>query len=262
MCIVWEEKIMRKCLPIIRYEYRMQLNNRTTWGLLIVATAIALIDSYPSAKNLVRLEFLVNPTYFIYRTMSIEGLVLVFGLMFLLSNRILLDQKTGVKSLMMASSITKGQYVFGKLLGGFLFTFTMLALFLTLNTVIYFVAVSADISIVDCLILLIKTLVICGLPVSLFISFLSVALSAVMDMRLFYLLASVLFILNAASVSSAEQMPFYLITSGDLIKLIWQHPRVPFTNAGSVQANLIFLVGCGLVAWVLLLIKPKFWRAE
>jgi LPXTG-motif cell wall-anchored protein len=57
-------------------------------------------------------------------------------------------------------------------------------------------------------------------------------------------------------------MPFYLITSGDLAKLIWQHPKWPFSNTGSIQANLVFLVGCGLLAGLLLFLKRKFWRNE
>lgn len=253
---------MCKCFSIIHYEYKMQISRIASWGIVIASMAITLMDNFPSAGNLARLEFLTQPSYFVYRTMSLDALIMVFGLMFLLSNRIPFDRKTGIKSLMMASPVTKGQYIFGKLFGGFLYTLTMLTLFLTLNTLIYFMAVPFNISVTDCLIPLIKTLVISGLPVSIFISFISVALPAVMDIRLFYLLASALFIINAASIGSAEQMPFYLITSGDLMKLIWQHPKFPFTNTGSVQANLIFLVGCGTTAWLPLFLKRKFWRCE
>ena len=41
------------------------------------------------------------------------------------------------------------------------------------------------------------------------------------DIRLFYILAAILFGFNATYVGSAEAMPFYLITSGDLVRLIW-----------------------------------------
>ncbi len=251
---------MRKCFSIIHYEYKMQIRSIASWSVLITAVIIALIDNFPSAGNLARLEFLAQPTYFIYRTMSLDALIMVFGLMFLLSIRIPLDLNTDVKNLIMASPVTKGQYVYGKLFSGFLFTFTMLTLFMTLNTLIYFIAAPFNISVANCLIPLMKALVVNGLPVSFFISFVSVALPAVMDVRLFYLLASVLFLINAFSVSSTEQMPFYLITSGDLIKLIWQHPEFPFRNTGSVQANLLFLIGCGLSALVPLFLKHRFWR--
>lgn len=253
---------MRKCFSITHYEYKMQMTRIATWGILIVAVIVALLDNYPSSGNLARLEFLTQPSYFVYRTMSLDGLIMIFGLMFLLSSRMSLDKKTGVKSLMMASPITKGQYVSGKLVGGFLYTFTILTIFLTLNTLIYFIAVPFDASITDCAIPLVKTLVFSALPVGVFVSFVSIALPAVMDIRLFYLLASVLFIINAASIGSAEQMPFYLITSGDLMKLIWQHPKYPFTNIESIQANAIFLIGCGITAFTSLFLKRKFWRTE
>lgn len=253
---------MRKCLSIIFYEYKMQMKRFATWGVFILVMVIVLIDNFPSAKNLNRLEFLTEPAYFLYRTMSLDGLVLVFALLFLLSGRFPLDKKTGVKPLIMASPITKGQYVIGKLLGGFCYTFTMLFLLLTVNVLIYLVAASFKISILSCIAALLKTLMISVLPVSIFVGFVTVALPAIMDVRLFYLIASTLFIVNAATAVSAEAMPFYFITSGDLIKLIWQHPKWPFTNMGSIQANLIFLLGCGLLSWSLLLLSPKFWRAD
>jgi hypothetical protein len=240
----------------------MQLKSIATWGVFIVAIVITLIDNLPSARNLARLEFLADPAYFIYRTMSLDGLVFIFGLTFLLSSRIPLDRKTGVMSLMLASPVKKSQYVFGKLIGGFLYTFVMLSLFLSLNTMIYFTLAFSEISAISCLMPLVKTLAVSALPVSIFVGFVSVAMPAVMDVRLFYLITAVLFIVNAASVRSAEQMPFYLITSGDLMKLVWQHPKWPFINAGSIQANLVFLIGCGLMSWMLLLLKRKFWRVE
>ena len=52
-------------------------------------------------------------------------------------------------------------------------------------------------------------------------------------------------------------MPFYLITSGDLVRLIWVHPRWPFVDMGSVIANGFFLVGSGLVFGSLLFLKHK-----
>lgn len=253
---------MRKCLSIIRHEYSMQLKRVATWGILLAACAIALIDNLPTAGNLARLEFLAEPAYFIYRTMSLDALIMAFGLMFLLSSRFSLDRKTGVKSLIMASPVTKSQYVWGKLFGGFIYSVTMFVAFLFVNTIAYFFAAPFEITLIDCLMPLLKTLAVSVLPVSVFIGFVSVALPAIMDMRLFYLLAAALFFLNAASVGSAEQMPFYLITSGDLIKLIWQHPKWPFINAGSVQGNLLFLVGCGILTGLLLFLKRRFWRAE
>lgn len=253
---------MRKIMSIIHYEYKMQIKGIATWGVLLAVTGIALLDHFPSTTNLARLEFLVWPAYFIYRTMSQDGLILAFGLLFLLSSRFPLDKKTGVKSVIMASPVNKGQYIFGKLLGGFFYTFTMLSIFLMVNTATYYVAAPFEIEIMECVTPLLKTIFISAMPVSLFISFCSVAIPALIDIRLFYLLSAILFGVNAATVNSAEAMPFYLITSGDLIRLIWVHPRWPEIITGSVRANLIFLLGSGVISCILLCLKHKFWRAE
>ena len=82
------------------------------------------------------------------------------------------------------------------------------------------------------------------------------------DIRLFYILSAVLFGFNATYVGSAEAMPFYLIAAGDLVRLIWVHPKWPFVDTGSVVANGCFLVGSGIVCGSLLFLKHNFWRAD
>jgi len=253
---------MRKVLSFIYYEYVMQLKRIATWGVLVGAAVITLLDSFPSAKNIARLEFLSQPSYFINRTLSFGALIMAFGLMFLLSNRMSVDRKTGMKSLIMASPVTKHQYILGKLLGGFIYIFTVFFLYLALNILVFFLFVPTDVSFSDCTIPFFRALIICALPISIFISFTSIALPAIVDARLFYVLASVLFIINAASVESADKMPFYLITSGDLKKLIWQHPKFPYINTDGILANLIFLIGCGIITTIPLFLKRKFWRND
>lgn len=253
---------MRKIISIVHYEYKIQFKRLATWGVLIVATVIALLDNFPSKSNLARLEFLKQPSYFIYRTMSLDALIIVFGLMFLMSNRLSIDNKTGVKPLIMASTIRKGQYLFGKLLGGLLYTFSLICIFLILNTAVYYCAAPFEISITDCITPFLKTLVVSALSVSVFISFCSIATPALIDIRLFYLLAAVLFVFNASFVGTAEAVPCYLITAGNLIRLIWVHPKWSQVAMGSVISNLIFLIGCSLISVVLLLVKRKFWRSE
>ena len=76
------------------------------------------------------------------------------------------------------------------------------------------------------------------------------------------ILAAVLFAINASCVGSAEAMPFYLITAGDLVRLVWMHPAWPFTNMESVLANGIFLLGGGLLPAGLLFLKQGFWRRK
>lgn len=253
---------MRKVLSMIHYEYKMQIKRFATWGVLLAALLISLLDNFPSASNLARLEFLSSPSYFIFRTISLDGLIMAFGVMFLISNRFLIDEKTGVKPLMMALPLEKGQYIMGKLTAAFLYTFTMLCVFLLINVVVYSAAVPFEYSFTEYMILILKVIVISVIPVSIFVGFSAAALPAMMDIRLFYLLAGVLFLFNASYVNSAGASPFYLITSGDLIRLIWVHPKFPRIDYASVWGNLIFLLVCGLGSCLLLIMKRKFWRAE
>lgn len=253
---------MRKVLSIIYYEYKMQIKRIATWGILLAATVIALLDNFPSAGNLARLEFLTQPAYFIYRTMNFDALIMSFGLMFLLSNRFPIDNKTGVKDLLMAAPVQKGQYIMGKLLAALLYTFTMLCFFLALNTAVYCIAASFEISVGETVHTVMKTIFVSIAPVSVFIGFCSVALPALMDIRLFYLLFAVFFVFNASYVGSAGASPFYLITSGELIHLVWVHPKSPQIDMGSALSNLAFLVGGGLLSCVLPFLKRGFWRTK
>ncbi len=253
---------MRKIFAIVHYEYKMQFMCLAAWGILLAATVLSQLDNFPSAGNLARLEFLKEPAYYVYRIMSLDSLILLFGLLFLLAGRLPLDAKTGMKPLLLSSALRKGQYVWGKLLGGFLYVFSMLCIFLLLNTGIYFIAAPFAISLSACVVPLVKAVFVSVIPVSLFVSFCSIALPGMMDIRLFYLLAAVFFGFNASYVGSADAMPFYLLTSGDLVRLIWVHPRWPFVSMGSVAANGLFLVGSGLASAGLLFLKHRFWRAE
>ena len=254
---------MRKMLSVLHYEYKMQFKSLVPWGILLAATVLSLLDNLPSARNLTRLEFLNEPAYFVHRIVSLDSLVLLFGFMFLLAGRIPIDNKTGMKSLLMSSTLRKWQYVLGKLLGGFLYVFSMQCIFLLLNTTIYFIAAAFEISLFECIVPLIKAIFVSLVPTSLFVSFCSIALPGMIDIRLFYILAAILFGYNAAYVGSAETMPFYLITSGDLVRLIWIHPKWSFVDdMGSVIANGFFLVGSGLVFGCLLFLKHRFWRSE
>ncbi len=253
---------MRKIIAIIHYEYKMQFKRPATWGVLLAATVFALLDNYPSAGNLTRLEFLNDPAYFVYRTMSLNGFVLLFGLMFLLAERFPMDNKTGMKLLLMSHALQKWQYILGKLSGGFLYTFSIICIFLALNTAVYFVAAPFPIPLPACTLPLVKVIIVSAFPVSLFVSLCSVALPGMIDIRLFYLLAAILFGANAAYVGSANAAPFYMITSGDLIRLIWVNPKWSFHDTGSILANGAFLMGSGLIIGSSLFLKHRFWRSE
>ena len=151
---------MRRMLAILRYEYKMQFRRLATWGIFLAATVLSLLDNFPSSANLARLEFLREPAYFVYRIMSLDSLVLLFGLMFLLAGRFPLDAKTGMKPLLMATPLQKWQYVLGKLLGGFLYVFSLLSIFLALNTAIYAAAAPFEVSWAECIVPLLKALLV------------------------------------------------------------------------------------------------------
>ncbi len=131
---------MNKMFAVIYYEFKMQFFRLGSWGIFAAAAVLSLLDNFPSAGNLARLEFLNDPAYFVYRVMSLDSLVLLFGLMFLLAGRIPLDRKNGMTPVLMASRLKKWQYVSGKLLGGFLYVYAMVCIFLLADTVIYFIA--------------------------------------------------------------------------------------------------------------------------
>lgn len=106
-----------------------------------------------------------------------------------------------------------------------------------------------------------KAVIVSVLPVSLFTALSAMALPVLTDIILFYLTAGVLFLGNVSYVNSAEAAPFYLVTSGDLIRLIWVHPKWPAIDFVSVGANLLFLLVCGAGSWSLLFTKRGFWRS-
>lgn len=128
---------MRKVLSIVYYEYRLQSRRPAAWAVLFAALLISLADNFPSAGNLARLEFLSQPEYFIYRTIGMDGAIMAFGLVFLLSDRISVDEKAGVKPLMMAAPLRKWQYIAGKMIGAFCFSYTMLCAFLLAGVLVY-----------------------------------------------------------------------------------------------------------------------------
>ena len=251
---------MRKTLSILRYELHMQAKRPAVWGVFLAATAMAQLDCFPSSQNLARLEFLNQPAYFVHRVMTLDALLLLFGLAILLANRFPADRKNGMKHLFLSYPLEKRQYILGKLLGGFCLSCLMSILFLLCNTTVYVLAAPFPIDPREWLIPLGKALLLRAFPASWFTGLLAVALPGVVDIRLLYAVAAVFFGFNAATVGSAETMPFYLLTAGDLSRLLWVHPKWPFVDPASVLANAAFLLGGGALLASLPFGKPSFWR--
>ncbi len=99
-------------------------------------------------------------------------------------------------------------------------------------------------------------------PASFFVAACSVMLPERMDIRLFYLMFSALFLVNAISVDTASAQPFYIFTKGDLAKIIWRHPKFPTMYWESAAMNLLFMLGSGIAAVALVAVKRRFWRNE
>ena len=101
---------------------------------------MAQLDCFPSAQNLARLEFLNQPAYFVHRVMTLDALLLLFGLAILLADRFPADGKNGMKQLFLSCPLERRQYILGKLLGGFCLAYFTTALFLLCNTAVYALA--------------------------------------------------------------------------------------------------------------------------
>ena len=124
---------MRKTLSILHYELKMQAKRPAVWGVFLAAAAMAQLDCFPSAQNLARLEFLNQPAYFVHRVMTLDALLLLFGLAVLLANRFPADRKNAMGHLFLSYPLERRQYILGKLLGGFCLAYLLTALFLLCN---------------------------------------------------------------------------------------------------------------------------------
>lgn len=251
---------MRKTVSILHYELKMQAKRPAVWGVFLAAAAMAQLDCFPSAQNLARLEFLNQPAYFVHRVMTLDALLLLFGPAILLANRFPADRKNAMGHLFLSYPLERRQYILGKLLGGFCLAYLLTALFLLCNTAVYVLAAPFAIAPWEWLLPLGKALVLCAFPASWFTGLAAVALPGVVDIRLFYAAAALFFGWNAATVGSAESMPFCLLTAGDLSRLLWAHPKWPGLAWGSVLANAAFLLGGGVLCACLPFWKLSFWR--
>ena len=236
---------MRKTVSILHYELKMQAKRPAVWGVFLAAAAMAQLDCFPSAQNLARLEFLNQPAYFVHRVMTLDALLLLFGLAILLANRFPADRKNAMGHLFLSYPLERRQYILGKLLGGFCLAYLLTALFLLCNTAVYVLAAPFAIAPWEWLLPLGKALALCAFPASWFTGLAAVALPGLVDIRLFYAAAALFFGWNAATVGSAESMPFCLLTAGDLSRLLWVHPKWPGLAWGSVLANAAVLLGGG-----------------
>lgn len=253
---------MNRMFAVSKYEYKMQIKRIAGWLVLLFVLVSAMMDSLPTTDNLKRIEFLYDIHYYVRRVFSFDGLILLFALMFLMAGRLVGDRKTACRDLFMAAPIGKGSYIGGKLMGNFLYALSLMYLLLIAAMIGFAVFSDSETSFIDYISAFGEVSIYIILPATFFVTASSVMLPEIMDIRLFYLLFSILFLVNAFSSDTGTAVPFYIFTQGDLAKMIWQHPRWPVIHMGSAALNLLFMLGTGGLSIVLVWCKRRFWRAE
>lgn len=253
---------MSKLLSITKYEYKMQMKRIAGWIVLLFVLVSSMMDCLPTASNIARIEFLGDIHYYVRRVFSFDGLILLFGILFLTAGRMVDDRKTHRRDLFMTAPIGKASYIGGKFLGNFLFALTLMYALLILSLAGFICFSPSDVTIGEYLSAILQVSVCVILPATFFVVASSVMLPELVDIRLVYLAYSVLFLVNAFATDKAEPMPFYIFTQGDMAKFIWQHPKHPEIYVGSAFLNLLFMLGIGVLAIALVAAKRRFWRAE
>lgn len=253
---------MSKLLAVTKYEYKMQIKHMAGWIVLLFVVVSAMMDCMPTASNLARVEFLGDIRYYVRRVFSFDGLILLFGVLFLTAGRLVDDRKSGRRELFMAAPIGKASYIAGKLTGNFLFALTLMYSLLIISLCGFAIFRPANTSLSDYMVAIFSVSVCIILPATFFVVASGVMLPEIVDIRLVYLLYSVLFLVNAFSSDTAEARPFYIFTQGDLAKMVWQHPKFQEIYIGSAYLNLLFMLGVGILAIILVAAKKRFWRAE
>lgn len=253
---------MSKMLSIAKYEYKMQIKRFAGWIVLLFVFVSSMMDCLPIASNLARIEFLGDIYYYVRRVFSFDGLILLFGILFLTAGRMVDDCKTHRRDLFMAAPIGKASYIGGKFMGNFLFALTLMYVLLILSLTGFILFSPTNITIWEYVRAIFRVSFYVILPATFFVVASSIMLPELVDIRLVYLVYSVLFLINAFSTDQAGTIPFYIFTQGDLAKLIWQHPKFLEIHVGSACLNLVFMLGLGALSIVLVAVKRRFWRTE
>lgn len=248
---------MYNILSISKYELKMQLKNVGLWEIWSFAVAAALWDNFPSEANMNRLDFLTDQGYVVSRLLSHEGVLLLFGLMFMLSDRIRGDKKKGTMELFMASPLSKFQYIWGKFLGNYAALLLVMASYLTVHAVVQCFYNPGPFTILP---YAVGFLAMC-VPACFIVSACSVALPVVVDIRLFYVVFSVYFLMNSDFIYTENSIlrSLYLFQS-DMLKLVYTYESFETIMAQKLLWNLAFLLCVGLGSMLLLQGSKRYWR--
>ena len=252
---------MKRLMLVVEHEFK-SIVRKAAYGLLLAFTlCISLLDSAPVPANLQRLAWISEPSYYATRVLTGGGILLAFGLIFLFSGRIAIDQKSGVIELFKASSLQKAEYMAGKILGGFLSALCAYFIFLAACMSVYLLFLP-EASVAACLSAGIRSFLAVAAPASFFISAVGICLPLLLDIRWTYVLTALLLLANIFHIESAAAEAPYLLLSGDLTKLVWQHPRFPFDNNIAIVMNLLFLLCGGAFPAGIVFAKNSYWREK
>lgn len=250
---------MSKSVLIAGYELKMQIRRIGGWLVFAFSLLLALLDDFPSAANIKRLAELPRQGYVVYRLIGQPGIILLFGLMFFLSDRIRGDWKNGTLDLFATAPVRKIQYLSGKFFGNSGYLLCMAGIYLMANGVIQALFTPGQFTAIPYLVGFIAVI----LPACFFVAMCSLAIPVLLDIRLFYAAFAVYFMANLIVVppKGVGVLPFWFLLTGGLSRFVYRF-NLDTLDFGNITANLAFLSGMGLLAFALLWAKRRYWRAE
>lgn len=250
---------MNKSALIAKYELKMQTKRIGGWLVFTFSMFVALLDDFPSEANVKRLAELPKQGYVVYRLIGQPGIILLFGLMFLLSNRIRGDWKSGTLDLFTTAPIRKSQYLTGKILGNFGYLLCMTGLYLAVNGVIQAIFTPGQFTAMPYFVGFIAVI----LPACFFVAMCSLAIPMLLDIRFFYAAFAVYFMANLIIVpeKGVSDLPFWFLLTGGLSRFVYRF-NLNTLDFENITANLLFLLGIGFFAFTLLFAKRCYWRTE
>lgn len=247
---------MRDVLSIAKYEYKMQIRNKAFWIVLLFASIFSIWEQFPSNENLRRLGGLTDHSYIASRSLTLMGVFLMFGCVFLIGNRINIDIKKKISEVLFSTPISKASYICGKFFGNYLVSLTIGTIFVVINGVTQALFNPAPFEIVP----YILSIIFIVIPSMLFVVSLSLAIPVLIDIRLLYASFSVYFMYCIIAIPDSYELPFYWII-GDTRKLVYSVDGFPIPYQ-SALLNIIFLIGVGMLSLLLLGLKRCFWRGN
>ena len=247
---------MRNFSTIAKCEWKMQIKNPGFWIILALGFTLSCLDNFPNAANMARLDDqLQNSGYVVARLLHDAVVLMMFGFVFMVANRIRRDKKLGVSELYMASPLTKGKYIAGKFAANLFVVLSVVGIFFAANALVHLVFNPAPLDVLPYIIGFISV----AIPMAVFTTGCSIALPVLTDIRFAYVLMAGYFFLNVVLVPDSRALPFYLL-AGEPLKLINPYLGFGQMSGALMVINWTFMLGLGMIAVLLLLCGKRYWR--